>query len=685
LFAGLLVHLADSGACDRAWTEEHTTGFAGTLAAARELAGSSKDIADLTDLPLRDLAQFYDWFAVTERTLTLYSQGVNQSSAGTDKVNAILNCHLASGRIGRPGMGPFSLTGQPNAMGGREVGGLATQLAAHMSFAESADLDRVGRFWGAARVAPQPGLKAVDLFDGALDGRVRALWILGTNPADSMPRAERVRAALAVCPFVVVSDCWANDTTRLADVVLPAAGWGEKDGTVTNSERRISRQRAFRPPPGKARTDWWMLSEVARRMGWTTAFPYARPADIFREHAALSAFENQGPARRLFDIGGLAAITDAEYDAMKPVQWPLLQPGQNDRPAVRLFGDGQGFPTKDGRARYVPTPFRPPVELPDEARWPFLLNTGRVRDQWHTMTRTGRVPRLMGHRTEPLLDIHPADAASLGLENGGLARVETRYGEAVLRVRLSTAQRRGEVFAPMHWSDRFSSAGPIDRLVSAATDPVSGQPELKATAARVRALARCWRGFLLRRSDDALAGKFYWARVPVERGYAFDLAGWEPLPSEAVSERWILDVLDAQPGAELVIYADPGRGAFRCASLFQGRLDACIFLASGGAFLPGRERLAAMLGEAIDRRARLTLLAGCPSGASSRPEPGPIVCACFAVCLGTLHAAIAEGSLTSVADIGRSLGAGTNCGSCLPELRAVLQHRSSAVTGGPAA
>jgi assimilatory nitrate reductase catalytic subunit len=310
LFAGLLVHLADSGACDPTWTRDCTTGFPAALAAAREAAPSIAAAAATADIPIRDLAQFYDWFAATERTVTLYSQGVNQSSAGTDKVNAIINCHLATGRIGRPGMGPFSLTGQPNAMGGREVGGLATQLAAHMSFAEPADLDRVQRFWGAPRLASRPGLKAVELFDAVLDGQVRALWILGTNPADSMPRADRVRAALALCPFVAVSDCWPNDTTRFANVVLPAAGWGEKDGTVTNSERRISRQRAFRAAPDEARPDWWMLAEVARRMGWEAAFPYRSAADIFREHAALSAFKNDGPVRRLFDIGALAEISE---------------------------------------------------------------------------------------------------------------------------------------------------------------------------------------------------------------------------------------------------------------------------------------------------------------------------------------------------------------------------------------
>src|SRR5581483_1325531 len=222
---------------------------------------------------------------------------------------------------------------QPNAMGGREVGGLANQLAAHMGFARQ-DIERVGRFWNAPRIAAQPGFKAVDLFDAVHDGRTKAIWIAATNPADSMPRAGRVREALAHCPLVVVSDAWPTDTTQLARVVLPAASWGEKDGTVTNSERRISRQRAFRAAPGQARPDWWMFTEVARRMGWGAHFAYAGPADIFREHAALSAFENDGA--RLFNLGALAGLDDAAYDALAPVQWPLPRLGQGQA-GPRLF------------------------------------------------------------------------------------------------------------------------------------------------------------------------------------------------------------------------------------------------------------------------------------------------------------------------------------------------------------
>jgi assimilatory nitrate reductase catalytic subunit len=667
LFAGLLLHLAESGACDPRWTRDCTTGFPAALAAAREAAPSIADAAETAELPIRDVAQFYDWFAATERTVTLYSQGVNQSSAGTDKVNAIINCHLATGRIGRPGMGPLSLTGHPNAMGGREVGGLATQLAAHMGFAQPADLDRVRRFWGAPRLASRPGLKAVELFDAVLDGRVKALWILGTNPADSMPRADRVRAALAACPFVAVSDCWPNDTTRFAQIVLPAAGWGEKDGTVTNSERRISRQRAFGPAPGEARPDWWMLSEVARRMGWCEAFPYRSAADIFREHAALSAFENDGPVRRLFDIGALAKISDAQYAAMTPAQWPLRRETGRATSSTRLFGDGHGFPTGDGRARFVATPFRPPADPPD-TNWPLVLNTGRVRDQWHTMTRTGRVPRLMAHRTEPLLEIHPEDAAALTLNDGGLARIESRHGGAVMRVHFSAGQRRGDVFAPMHWTDHFTSAGPVGRLVGAATDPVSGQPELKATPVRVAPVRACWRGFLLRRREVSIAGAVHWARVPLPGGHAYDLAGWERLPG-VLSEAWILALLGAPADAELITYADPGGGAFRYARLVDGRLDACIFLAGEGAFLPDRNRLGEVLGASVEGRARLDLVAGLRT---TRADPGPIVCACFAVGIDTLRRAIVDEKLTSLADIATALRAGTNCGSCRPELSELL-------------
>jgi assimilatory nitrate reductase catalytic subunit len=683
VFAGLLIQLAANGAGNGAWTQDFTTGFAAAIDAARKLVPTPAEVAAIADVPAADLARFYGDFAATERTVTLYSQGVNQSSSGTDKVNAIINCHLATGRLGRPGMGPFSLTGQPNAMGGREVGGLANQLAAHMGFAEPGDIDRVRRFWQAPRMAARPGLKAVDLFDAALDGSIKALWILNTNPAASMPRAGRVRAALGACPFVAVSDCWPTDTTGFAEVVLPAAAWGEKDGTVTNSERCISRQRIFRPPPGEARPDWWMLTEVARRMGWPAAFDYQKPAEIFREHARLSAFENEPPRRRIFDLGGLCDLSDEGYDHLPPTPWPVPRGMADSRSgAQRLFGEGRGFATADGRAHFVPTPYRPPA-VPTDERWPFLLNTGRVRDQWHTMTRTGRLPRLMAHQREPALDVHPADAAGLNVKEGDLVRIESRHGATVLPAHLSKDVRSGETFAPMHWTDQFTSAGPIDTVVGAETDPVSGQPELKATPVRLTALPTHWHGLLLRTSGQVPHGPYYWARVPVERGQVFRLAGWEPLPSGRGTELWIAALLGAPAAAELAIYADPARGTFRYASVIGTRLDAALFIARTISALPARDGLAALLGRRIEKRARAFILSGGAPAAAPNQAGGRTICACFGVGLQVLHDAIASRRLTTVAEIGANLRAGTNCGSCIPELKAIL--RSSAAERAAAA
>src|SRR5215475_4004827 len=318
LFCGLLVHLADLCALDYRYIDAHTKGFENALAQARAIAPDLAATARLTRLPRADVGRFFDLFRATPNTVTCFSQGVNQSAQGTDKVNAIINCHLATGRIGRRGQGPFSLTGQPNAMGGREVGGLANQLAAHMAFTP-ADIDRVGRFWGAPRMATREGLKAVPMFEAIARGRIKGLWVMATNPAVSLPRASHVRAALSRLELFVVSEnVAANDTVNAgAHILLPAVAWGEKDGTVTNSERRISRQRPFLPAPGEAKPDWWIVTEVAQRMGFGAAFPYRSAADVFREHAQLSAFENDG--RRDFDLGGVATLSDPVFDALDPV------------------------------------------------------------------------------------------------------------------------------------------------------------------------------------------------------------------------------------------------------------------------------------------------------------------------------------------------------------------------------
>src|SRR4030081_3705005 len=384
LFSGLLVYLADHGKLDNDYIEAFTSGFDDALARARSMAGSIGATALATGLSEADVAAFFQVYAYTARVVTLYSQGANQAAQGTDKVNAIVNCHLATGRIGKVGSSPFSLTGQPNAMGGREVGGLANQLAAHMAFTPP-DIDRVRRFWKAPRIATHEGLKAVQMFEAIARGEIKALWVIGTNPAVSLPDADVARAALRKLELFVVSEnVRSNDTVKAgAHVLLPAEAWGEKSGTVTNSERRISRQRAFLEPPGEAKPDWWAVGEVAKRLGFGAAFDFNTAAEIFREHAALSAFENSGG--RDFDIGALQSLSDEAFDELSPVLWPMrlgdIQPQQ------RFFSDG-GFFANDHKARFI-APEIPALRTETTAGRPLRLYTRRIRDQWHTMTRSG--------------------------------------------------------------------------------------------------------------------------------------------------------------------------------------------------------------------------------------------------------------------------------------------------------
>jgi assimilatory nitrate reductase catalytic subunit len=668
LFAGLLVHLAESGAIDTNFVEQHTNGATAALAAARHAAPSLAAAAQRCGLDVAALRCFYEWFAATPRAMTLYSQGVNQSTSGTDKVNAIINCHLLTGRIGQEGSGPLSLTGQPNAMGGREVGGLANQLAAHLEIDDAAHRDLARRFWQAPAIAERAGLKAVDMFDRLAAGDIKAIWIMATNPVVSMPEADRVRRALERCPLVIVSDCMRDtDTARCADLLLPALGWGEKDGTVTNSERRLSRQRAFLDPPGEARADWWIITQVARRLGFAAAFPYETPAEIFREHARLSGFENRGG--RAFDISALQALDDAGYDRLAPLQWPI--PPDRPQGTARLFGDGR-FVTPDGRARFIAVTPRPPAHAPSPA-FPLLLNTGRLRDQWHTMTRSGAAPSLAAHEPEPFIAIHPEDADA-GLADGTLARVVSTHGAAVLRVRHSLGQPRGTVFAPMHWSSIFASHGRIGALVNAATDPVSGQPELKHTPVRLERATPAWQAFLAarRRIDAAALAGMLWATAITPYGWRYELAGdevparWEDWARRLFPERRRSD--------DWLSYEDAGAGVFRYARLIEDRLDACVFIARERPTV-ARDWLVRLFAESDLRAQHLRLLAGEP--AADAANQGKILCACLGVGEGTIAAAIRRQRLDSVDAIGAATGAGTNCGSCRSELAALLRRAAA--------
>ena len=665
LFNGLFAWLHNHAATDRRYIETHTTGFDDALKAA--LAADLGDVAELTGIAPEQLAAFYDLFARTEKVITVYSQGVNQSTSGTDKVNAIINCHLATGRIGKPGAGPFSVTGQPNAMGGREVGGLANMLAAHMDIENAVDRDRVRRFWQAPRIAEKPGLKAVEMFQAVADGRIKALWIMATNPLDSLPDATSVEAALKTCPFVVVSDIMADtDTVRHAHIRLPAAGWGEKDGTVTNSERRISRQRPFLALPGEARPDWRIICDVARRMGFAQAFAYRSPAEIFAEHAALSGFENDGA--RAFDIRAHAGIDAGAFDAMAPFQWPRRS---HDAPAeTRLFAQG-GFFTPDGKGRFVPVATaRDKRTSPD---FPLVLNTGRVRDHWHTMTRTGKSPRLSQHIAEPFAEIHPADAAKCQIGDADIVRVDTSSGVILVRALLTTRQSRGSIFVPIHWNDQFAARARVDALVPALTDRQSGQPASKYVAARITRFAAGFYGFAVLRDKPATPEAAYWALARCTAGWRIELAFSRASPDWGA---FAVSLFGRADGADILAYHDRTGQHHRFACFEGDRLAGALFIAAEPVAV-SRNWAADQLEAAFrDQRARLAVIAGRPGRGTI--DRGATICSCFGVGAKEIDSAIKQGCNT-VEVIGQTLQAGTNCGSCRGEIKRIIAaHRLQA-------
>ncbi|MCJ2007755.1 nitrate reductase [Methylobacterium sp. J-092] len=657
LFSGLLVHLDRIGACDARFVTDHTSGYEGALERAQSIAPTLAATAAATGLSEADVSAFFDLFAATQRVVTAFSQGANQSAQGTDKGNAIINCHLATGRIGQPGAGPFSLTGQPNAMGGREVGGLANMLAAHMHFAPE-EVDKVRRFWNAPNLITGEGMKAVALFDAVARGKIKALWVMGTNPLVSMPQADTIKEALKGLDLLVVSEVMADSDTARATarktVLLPALAWGEKDGTVTNSERRITRQRRFLKAPGEARPDWAVLADVGRRLGHGAAFGFTSAAAVFRQHAALSAFENNGT--RDFDIGALADIGDAAYETNLPVQWPLTKRGGTK---ARLFSDGRFF-TFDKRARFVAVQ-APALAQATSAAMPFVLNTGRVRDHWHTMTRTGKSQRLSAHRPVPFVQVHPRDAAAAGLTEGGLARVSTAHGAAELEVIVTEAVAPGNLFMPMHWNDSNASMARVGALVRGVPDPLSGQPELKATPAAIQAAAYRSRGFLLSRDPVAAPAGWWWARATIAGGAGLQFA------TQDGSREAMLLMRGLFQGLELAEYADHARGRYRCAVYDGERLLACLAFGPD-AGRPDWEAAKALFAEAVpgaaERRALL-------SGRAATAGAGPVVCACHGVGLDVITATIAGGA-GSVEAVGAACKAGTNCGSCIPEIRKLL-------------
>ncbi len=667
LFNGLLNYLDQQDALDQQYIRQYTEGWAETLISAQASSTDSAHVAEHCRLQEQDVALFFNWFANHKKVLSLFSQGINQSSSGTDKVNSIINCHLATGSIGKPGMGPFSLTGQPNAMGGREVGGLAHQLAAHMDFTKSEDIERVARFWNTNTIARKPGYFAVDLFDAIYDSKVKAIWIMGTNPVVSLPNADKVKLALQRCDFVVVSDCIAEtDTTALAHVKLPALGWSEKDGTVTNSERCISRQRALFEPAGSAKPDWWIVTQVSRRMGYEQAFHYTRSIDIFREHAALSGYENNPEQQvRDFDISAFSEISQHDYDHLQPIQWPVNHEHPQGLP--RLFADGQFF-TSSGKAQFIAITPRPPVNLPN-SDYPLILNTGRIRDQWHTMTRTALAANLNQHKPEPFVEIHPLDAQHYQLKHNTLALIESIWGKMLARVQITDTQQQGTLFVPMHWTKQYASQGRMGTLVNPVVDPISNQPESKHTPVRIKTYQAAWYGFILSRHPLKFKPPEYLVKVTGEQFYRYELAD-TTVPE--TWQAWTRHVLckTGDETSQWQEYSDLTMGIYRAARILDNQLESIIFVAPT-IDLPERSWLTGLFEKsALKKDERLALLTGKPPLGTE--DIGPIVCSCFNVGEKTIQAAIKEKALKSHQEVGHCLKAGTNCGSCIPEIKALL-------------
>lgn len=696
IFNGLLKYLSRNGGVDKSYVAEHTEGLEAALLEANNWC--EECVSEFADVPINKLKQFYQWFAQSTSAISFYSMGVNQSTSGVDKSNAIINCHLASGKIGKPGSGPFSLTGQPNAMGGREVGGLANMLASHMDIQNPQHREIVQEFWQSPTIADKQGRKAVDLFKDMQQGKIKAIWIMATNPVVSMPDRDFVEQALSMCDLVVVSDCVAsNDTLKHAHVALPATGWSEKNGTVTNSERRISRQRGLLAPTGEAKHDWQIICEVARKMGFSQGFDFRYSYEVFNEHVTLSGYRNDSSENgsiRDFDISGLGQLSLRQYDNLAPVQWPVT--AQNPGGTKRLFTDKQ-FYTASGKAQILPITPRLPEQSINKY-FPFVLNTGRIRDQWHTMTRTGYVAELQQHISEPLLHIHPSDARILKIKDGQLVKLTAKHkslsskiqqaedvdqaekrGCCLLKTRFDSNQRRGELFAPMHWNAEFAAKANINRLVGLAVDPISGQPELKSAAVALMSwnVSR-WATIVCDQPIDAkvLAEQdCYWIKQVLPDGYCYQFAFEK---TDELQEKWLKNLINLKhQHISLQRPVLQGWLALKQGTLTQGTLNQetmqlqSILWTSERPLINNADWFAHLLSRShLEEDACFAIL---KQEISDEFQNGPLVCSCFSVREKQILDAIDDG-VDSVEALGKKLKCGTNCGSCKAELGSLIKQ-----------
>ncbi len=690
LFNGMLHLCLWDGYINSQYIADHTEGFAELRESLRDCTPAAT--ARICGIREEDLIKAARWFGQSKAALSLYCQGLNQSSSGTAKNAALINLHLATAQIGKPGTGPFSLTGQPNAMGGREVGGMANLLSAHRDLANAQHRAEVARLWGVDAVPEKPGKTAVELFEAVRKGEIKVLWIVCTNPAQSMPEQALVREALEKAGLVIVQEAYRSTATvDYAHVLLPASTWGEKEGTVTNSERRISRVRAALPAPGEARHDWQIVIDFARRLEQRlgrarSLFPYDGPQAVWNEH-------RESTRGRDLDISGLS------WDILEqkgPQQWPFPEGASTGK--KRLYEDGV-FPTASGRARFVVTQWKPLADAVD-ARYPFHLNTGRLRDQWHGMSRTGTVSQLFAHASEPAIVMAPSDLDLRLLQAGDLVHVSSRRGSQIFPVAAGDEMRAGQAFIAMHWGQEFVSgrgrgggSHGVNALTSPALDPVSRQPELKHAAVRImkaelpwRLLALCWAGpeqvLLLQQRLRRLLPQFAYGALTLfgreKSGLLLRAANEEAVDGKLLQE---LEQLLGLNGPRVLRYDDARRGKLRRVLVQDNRLQSVLLAGDVSAeawlteYLQGEQSVAAL--------GRLLLMPSirAPAGMARR---GRIVCNCLNVSETEIAACLAKqppaDAQSALANLQQTLKCGTSCGSCVPELKQMVMKAEASTS-----
>jgi assimilatory nitrate reductase catalytic subunit len=722
----------------RAFIDAHTTGFDDLKALVRDC--TPELVAQTCGIRTDDLFTAAKWFATSKATLSLYCQGLNQSSSGTAKNTALINLHLATGHIGKAGAGPFSLTGQPNAMGGREVGGMANLLSAHRDLANPAHRLEVEQLWGmdklGLQVPSKPGLTAVELFEAAADGQVKALWIACTNPMQSMPDVKTVRRALERAEFVVLQEAFATtETAAFADLLLPATTWGEKEGTVTNSERRISRVRAAVAAPGEARHDWRIVCEFAGALNRASGkaashlgsgdessqappctrpqmfassnfMAYTSPEQIWNEH-------RESTRGRDLDITGLsyAALEDA------PQQWPFPQNDEgHDQSGLQRLYENKIFPTPDGKARFIAKAYKPTFEV-RESRFPFSLTTGRLRDQWHGMSRTGTLGRLFGQVPEPVVQLNEQDMVRRGFKNGDLVHVTSKRGSIMLHAQASREIGMSQAFIAMHWGGQFlsgrSSIGErhwgVNAITTSSFCPDSKQPELKHAAVKIlkaemphAMLAVAWlpvsTAHTARAELQKLMGEFDFASlVPFGQEAAGDMSDGRDR-GEARSGLLLRAASQYAPAFELLTkieailqlntpralphvlkYVDKKNEQYRVA-LMEGEYIKGFLLsgdASSGAWMQ------TLLQEDLSASSfRRRLLLPSPTAPAGAPAKVNQICSCLNVNADAITTCLIKTSgdeVNRLAALQGELKCGTQCGSCVPTLKRMVRESLSAV------